>query len=341
MRVSLGELAGKFGCELIGDPEVAVSNVSTLAEAHAGSIAFLANSAYKDQLQSTAASAVIVRASDANDCPVAALVTDDPYLMYARVAAVLYPEKTFTPGVHSSAVISTSAQIADSAHIAANVVIEDDVTIGENVFVGAGSIIGDRCQLGKASRLIANVTLVQDVTIGQRTIVHPGAVLGADGFGNAQSASGWVKVPQIGGVKIGDDVEIGANTTVDRGAIGDTVIANGVRLDNLIQIAHNVQIGEHTALAATVGISGSVIIGKRCLFAGRAGVSGHVTICDDVIVGAAAVVTKDITEPGLYSSFFAVEPDKSWKRKVARFRRIESLNDRVKQLEKAAKKNDG
>jgi UDP-3-O-[3-hydroxymyristoyl] glucosamine N-acyltransferase len=166
-------------------------------------------------------------------------------------------------------------------------------------------------------------------------------VLGADGFGNAQSATGWVKVPQIGGVKIGDDVEIGANTTVDRGAIGDTVIANGVRIDNLVQIAHNVQIGEHTAFAATVGISGSVVIGKRCLFAGRAGVSGHVTICDDVIVGAAAVVTKDITEPGIYLSFFPAETDKTWKRKVARFRRIESLNDRVKQLEKAAKKNDG
>jgi UDP-3-O-[3-hydroxymyristoyl] glucosamine N-acyltransferase len=341
MRVSLGELAGKFGCELIGDPGVEVSSVSTLAESQAGSITFLANSAYKDQLRSTAASAVVVRAGDADDCPVAALIADDPYLTYARIATVLYPAKSFTPGAHPSAVISTSAQIADSAHIAAHVVIEDDVTIGENVFVGAGSLIGDRCQLGDESRLIANVSLVQDVTIGRRTIVHPGAVLGADGFGNAQSASGWVKVPQIGGVRIGDDVEIGANTTIDRGTIGDTVIANGVRLDNLIQIAHNVQIGEHTALAATVGISGSVIIGKRCLFAGRAGVSGHVTICDDVIVGAAAVVTKDITEPGLYSSFFAAEPDKSWKRKVARFRRIESLNDRVKQLEKAAKKNDG
>lgn len=341
MRVSLGELAAKFGCELIGDPEVEVSSVSTLVDGSPGSISFLANSAYKSQLQVTSATAVVVRKSDAGHCPVCALIADDPYLTYARIAAVLYPVKSFTPGVHASAVISPSARIAESAHIAAHVVVGDDVSIGENAFVGPGSLIGDRCEIGASSRLIAKVTLVQDVSLGQRNVVHPGAVLGADGFGNAQSASGWVKVPQVGRVRIGDDVEIGANTTIDRGAIGDTVVENGVRIDNLVQIAHNVQIGEHTAMAATVGISGSVVIGKRCLFAGRAGVSGHVTICDDVIVGAAAVVTKNITEPGVYSSFFAAEKDKTWKRKVARFRRLESLNERVKQLEKAIKKNDG
>jgi UDP-3-O-[3-hydroxymyristoyl] glucosamine N-acyltransferase len=341
VRLSLGELAAKFGCELIGDPDVVISSVSTLADSHAGSISFLANSAYKSQLLLTSASAVIVRSNDAGDCPVAAVIADDPYLTYARIATALHPVKSFSPGVHESAVVSSSANIAESAHIAAHVVVGDDVSIGEDVFVGPGSFVGDRCHVGSATRLVANVTLVQDVTLGRRNVVQPGVVIGADGFGNAQSESGWVKVPQIGGVKIGDDVEIGANTTIDRGAIGDTIIANGVRLDNLIQIAHNVQIGEHTAMAATVGISGSVIIGKRCLFAGRAGVSGHVTICDDTIVGAAAVVTKDIKEPGIYSSFFAAEKDKSWKRKVARFRRIESLNDRVAKLEKAAKKNDG
>jgi UDP-3-O-[3-hydroxymyristoyl] glucosamine N-acyltransferase len=269
------------------------------------------------------------------------LISDEPYLTYARIASVLYPPKLVSPGVHESAVLSPSAQIAESAHIAAHAVVGDESVVGEAAYVGPGCVIGDRCTLGAASRLIANVTLVQDVIIGQRTIVHSGAVLGADGFGNARSDSGWVKVPQVGGLRIGDDVEVGANTTIDRGAIGDTIIENGVRLDNLIQIAHNVQIGEHTAIAATVGISGSVVIGKRCSLAGRAGVAGHVTICDDVILGAAAVATKDITEPGSYSAIFSAEKDKDWKRKVARFRRIESLVDRVKQLEEANKKNDG
>jgi len=341
MPAKLGELAAQFGCELIGDPQVEVFRVSTLSGASPGSVCFLANATYKPQLQATKASAVIVMARDADACPTAVLISDDPYLTYARIASVLYPATPVIPGVHASAVVAPSARIAASAQIAASVVIGEDSVIGEDAYVGPGTVIGERCTLGTASRLMANVTLVQDVSIGQRTIVHPGAVLGADGFGNARTDSGWVKVPQVGGVQVGDDVEIGANTTIDRGAIDDTIIENGARLDNLIQIAHNVHIGEHTAIAATVGISGSAVIGKRCMLAGRAGVFGHVTICDDVILGAAAIATKDITEPGFYSAHFPAEKSEEWKQKVARFRRIDKLADRVKQLEKVNKKNDG
>jgi UDP-3-O-[3-hydroxymyristoyl] glucosamine N-acyltransferase len=341
MRAKLGALAAQFACELTGDPHIEVSTVSTLVDAAPGSISFLANPAYKEQMRTTQASAVIVTAKDVDDCPTAALVAADPYLIYARIAAFLYPPTTIRAGIHKSAVISVSASVSDSAEIAALAVIGDHAVIGPNVFVGPACVVGERCSLDAGCRLIANVTLVQDVRIGQRSIVHPGAVIGADGFGNARSESGWVKVPQVGGVRIGDDVEIGANTTIDRGAIGDTVIDNGARLDNLIQIAHNVRIGEHTAIAATVGISGSSVVGKRCMLAGRVGIAGHVTVCDDVILGGAAVVTKDIKEPGFYSAVFPVEKDRDWKRKLARFRRIGKLDERVKKLEKVIRKNDG
>ena len=206
MPAKLGELAVQFGCELIGDPQVEVSRVSTLSVAGPGSVSFLANNAaYKSQLQATAASVVVVTASDADACPVAVLISDDPYLTYARIASVLYPPKPVDPGVHASAVVAPSAQVAASAQIAASVVIGEDSVIGEDAYIGPGTVIGERCTLGAASRLIANVTLVQDVSIGQRVIVHPGAVLGADGFGNARTDSGWFKVPQVGGVQIGDD----------------------------------------------------------------------------------------------------------------------------------------
>ena len=207
--------------------------------------------------------------------------------------------------------------------------------IGDNVYVGPGTVIGPDCRVGNDSRLVANVTLVRDVQLGRRGILHPGVVIGADGFGNAITADGWVKVPQLGGVRIGDDVEIGANTTVDCGAIDDTVIDDGVRIDNLCMIAHNVHIGAHTAVAAMTGISGSTTIGKRCLFAGQAGVVGHITICDDVVVSGKAVVSKDITEPGVYAASFTAEPAREWSRKVARFRRLGQLIERVEKLEKA------
>ena len=230
--------------------------------------------------------------------------------------------------------MAPSATVAASAEIGPNSVVEESAVVGERVVVGSGAVVGRQCRVGNDSRLFANSTLVQNVTLGARCIVHSGAVIGADGFGNAMSKDGWVKVPQLGGVVIGDDVEIGSNSTIDRGAIDDTVIENGVRIDNLVQIAHNVVVGEHTAMAAMTGISGSTVIGKRCMFAGQSGVVGHISICDDVVVGGATMISKEIREPGFYTGSFPAEKDRDWKRKVARFRRLNELAERVKALEK-------
>lgn len=333
MAISLGKLAARFDCELIGDAEAEVSHVATLANADEGAISFLANPSYREQLETTRATAVILRRDVAGESPVSALVADDPHAVFARIAGELHPPTRHDPGVHPSAVVDPSASIADDAHVAALAVIQADAEIGAGAFVGPGCVVGERCVVGPFSSLVANVTLVQDVNIGQRTTVHPGAVLGSDGFGNARTDAGWVKVPQVGGLRIGDDVEIGANTTIDRGAIEDTVIADGVRLDNLIQIGHNVRIGEHSAIAATSGISGSATIGKRCMVAGRVGLVGHIEICDDVFITGAAVVTKDISEPGIYSGSFAAEKDGDWKRRVVTFKRLGKLVDRVSALE--------
>ena len=323
MAISLGELATQFGCELIGDPSIRVVGVATLAGADPTQLAFLANPAYRAQLRTTRAAAVVLRADDAPHSPVAVLLAADPYLLFARMAAVLHPAPAFPPGIHPPAVMADTAEVADGAYVAAHVVIGEHSRIGRGAAIGAGSVIGERCAVGDHTRLHANVTLVQDVTAGRRCIFHSGAVIGADGFGNARGAEGWVKVPQLGGVRIGDDVEIGANTTIDRGAIEDTVIENGVRIDNLVQIAHNVRVGEHTAMAALTGISGSTVIGKRCMLGGQAGLVGHIRICDDVIITGKTMVTRNIDRPGVYSSGFPAEDDRTWKRRIARFRRLD------------------
>ena len=340
MSTSLGELAVKFGCELVGDPATNVSRVATLANADSESISFFANKAYREQLRQTTAAAVLVHPDDADDCPVNALLADEPYLVYARIAGILHPLSDLAAGIHRSAAVASSASVPDSAQVSANVVIDDDCVIGEQVFVGPGVVIGPRCTIGDGSRLLANATLVQDVLMGARCIVHPGAVIGSDGFGNAKSGAAWVKVPQLGGVRIGDDVEIGANTTIDRGAIDDTVIGNGVRLDNLIQIGHNVEIGEHTAMAAFAAVAGSTRIGKRCMFGGRSAMAGHLNIGDDVFIGGATMVSKDIREPGFYLASFPAEKERDWKRQVARFRRLDRLAQRVSDLENAAGSDD-
>lgn len=342
MARSLGELAARFGCELIGDPSAEVTGVATLANAGSGHLSFFANKAYRNQLLSTTATAVVIQQRFADDCPSAALLSEDPYLTYAHIAGELHPQPEIAAGIHRTAHVAADAVIADSAEIGANANVDSGAAVGEGAFVGPGAYIGRNCTVGAYSKVLANATLVQDVQMGERCIIHPGAVIGSDGFGNAQGKAGWVKVPQIGGVRIGNDVEIGANTTVDRGAIDDTVIGDGARLDNLIQIAHNVQIGAHTAMAAFTGVSGSTIIGERCMFAGQAGIVGHLRICDDVIVGGATMISKNITEPGFYTGSFPGEKDRDWKRKVARFRRLDDLATRVTALEKlAAKKGDG
>ena len=337
MPIKLGELAKRFGCELVGDADISIENVAGLQNAGPHSLSFLSNPRFRKQLAATGAAAVVLRAEDVEESPVASLVSDNPYADYARMAGVIHPPPAYEPGVHASAVIAPTAEVSPTAHVAANVFVGDRASIGDDVYLGPGSVVGPDCSIGAGSRLIANVTLVRDVRLGLRGILHPGVVIGADGFGNAMTPEGWLKVPQLGGVRIGDDVEIGANTTVDCGAIDDTVIEDGVRIDNLCMIAHNVHIGAHTAMAAMAGISGSTKIGKRCLFAGQSGAVGHITICDDVIVSGKAVISKDITEPGAYAGSFTAEPAREWARKVARFRRLDQLTERVGKLEKSDK----
>jgi UDP-3-O-[3-hydroxymyristoyl] glucosamine N-acyltransferase len=318
---SLGELAVRFGLTLRGEPHLTVRSVATLAGAEPGSLSFLANSRYRRQLQNTHATAVLVSAGDEGDCPVAALIHPDPYLAYARIALLLHPQATPAPGKHPSAVVSGSARIAASANIGPLAVVEDDAEIGERVIIGPGCIVQRGAVVGDDSVLVSRVNLYPGVSLGKRCILHAGAVVGADGFGFAQNSGSWFKVPQVGSVRIGDDVEIGANTTIDRGAIGDTVVEDGVKLDNQIQVAHNVVIGAHTAIAACCGISGSTVIGRRCMIGGMVGFAGHLTIADDVVVTGCSLVSASIKQPGSYSSGMPTVESRLWRRMVAHLRR--------------------
>jgi UDP-3-O-[3-hydroxymyristoyl] glucosamine N-acyltransferase len=316
-------LAVRFGLALQGEPGLKVSRVATLSHADPGAVSFLANPRYRKQMEATRATAVLVGPEDAAGCPVAALIDPNPYLQYARIAELLHPQAPDAPGIHPTAVVSPSARIAASASIGPLTVIEDEVDIGERVFVGPGSIIQRGAHVGDGSRLISRVNVCARVHIGRRCILHAGAVVGADGFGFAPDAGTWVKVPQVGSVRIGDDVEIGANTTIDRGAIDDTVVEHGVKLDNQIQVGHNVTIGAHTAIAGCVGISGSTTIGRRCMIGGGVGIAGHLTIADDVVVTGCSLVSASIRNPGSYSSGMPTVETRLWRRMVAHLRRLD------------------
>ncbi len=335
MGVTLVELAAKFGCELHGAGGQVVTRVGTLSGAGPDAITFLANPAYRPQLADTRAAAVILEERNRADCPVASLVHPQPYLIYARVASSLYPPPAPRPGVHATAVVGSGAKIAPTAEVGPNVVIGEGVTIGAGAVIGAGSVLGNGASIGAGTRLGSRVVVFERVRIGARCILHPGAVVGADGFGFAPDAGKWQKIPQVGSVRIGDDVEIGANTTIDRGAIEDTVIEDGVKLDNLVQIAHNVRLGAHTAIAAMAGVAGSTKIGKRCMIAGGVIIMNSLQICDDVMFTFGSTVTKSVDEPGKYSGQLPAEPSSRWQKNVARFRQLDSLADRVSAAERA------
>jgi UDP-3-O-[3-hydroxymyristoyl] glucosamine N-acyltransferase len=319
---SLGELAVRFGLELHGSPDTRVARVATLAEAAPGSLSFLADSRHRRELAATRASAVVLAAADAPACPVAALVTENPRLAFARMAALLHPEPERAPGVHPTAVVAAGVRVPASATVGPLAVIEEDVELGERSWVGPGCIVQRGARVGEETRLVARVNLYPGVVLGARCLVHAGAVIGADGFGLAADGGTWAKIPQVGSVRIGDDVEIGANTTVDRGAIGDTVIGEGAKLDNQIQVGHNVVIGAHTAIAACTGISGSTTIGKRCMVGGMVGFAGHLTVVDDVVITGCSLVSASIREPGSYSSGMPTVPTRAWRRMVAHLRRF-------------------
>ena len=337
MQISLSELADHLGAELRGDGNQQITGVATLKEASSGEIAFLANESYRKQLADSAASAVIVRDADAELVSGSALVCDNPYLAFALATQLFDNRPRTASGIHPTAVIAESAKVGEGCRIAANVVIGEDAIIGDDCEVGSGTVIGDHCVLGGGCHLNANVTLYHDVTLGERVRIHSGTVIGADGFGFAPDKGRWVKIMQLGGVRIGNDVEIGANSCVDRGALGDTVIGDNVILDNHVQIAHNVELGAGTAMAAQAGVAGSTKLGKHCTLAGNAGVAGHLELCDGVFVAPKTVISKSINTPGGYATGTAQMPINDWRKAATRFRQLDSMARRIKDLEKQLK----
>jgi UDP-3-O-[3-hydroxymyristoyl] glucosamine N-acyltransferase len=330
---TLVEIAEKVGGELVGDGNVAIRQVATLANAGEGHLTFIANPKYRAQLSTTRASAVILGEREKDLTSLPRIVSDNPYACYAKAASLLNPISGALPGIHPTAVVGKGARIASSASIGPQSVIGCEVEIGERVVIGAGCYVGDHVTIGDETHFYPQVVVYHDCRVGQRVIVHSGAVIGADGFGLANEQGRWLKIPQIGRVMIGDDVEIGANTTIDRGALDDTVIEEGVKLDNQIQIAHNVHIGAHTAMAGCVGVAGSTRIGRHCTVAGSAMIIGHLEIADHVNISVGTLVTKSITEPGTYTSSIPCLPHRDWLRNAAQLHHLNDLAERVKQLE--------
>jgi UDP-3-O-[3-hydroxymyristoyl] glucosamine N-acyltransferase len=331
--MTLADLGQAVGAELDGDASCPIDGVDTLQEAVAGKVAFLANRKYRRFLAVTKASAVILREADRPLCPTNALVCENPYLAYARAAQCLHPAERPAPGIHPSAVVDPAASVDPSASVGANSVIEADARIAADVVIGPLCFVGRNVRIGRATRLMANVTVCQGSRLGERCVLHPGVVVGSDGFGLAEDGGRWVRVPQLGAVWIGDDVDVGANTTIDRGAIRDTVIEDGVKLDNLIQLAHNVEVGAHTAMAACTGISGSTRIGRHCLLAGAVGVVGHVEIADGVQVSGMSMVSRSIRDPGVYTGSIPAMPHEEWRRNFARLKQLDEMARRIRQLE--------
>lgn len=332
--IALKVLAEQLGFQLRGDPDTRVDHVDTLAEAGSGAITFLDNPKYRKYLSSTRASAVILSQEEADACRAACLITSNPYLGYARAAQLLHQPPAHTSGIHPSATVDPSATIGEGSWVGPSAVLGEGVVLGANCYIGPGCVVEPEVQLGEDCRLEARVTLCHQVKLGDRVIVHPGAVIGSDGFGLARDGERWVKIPQVGRVIIGDDVEIGANTTIDRGAIRDTIIEKGAKLDNQIQIAHNVRIGENTAIAGCVGISGSTSVGKNCTIGGGVGLAGHLTFGDNTHFTGQSLVTRSFEEPGAYSGNLPAMPNKEWRKAIARLRQLDDMARRLKAMEK-------
>ena len=337
---TLGELAQRFKAglpdlEVAGDPATVIRGTCTLSPGEPGCLTFLANPKYRAQLAATRAAAVVLGKRDAAGFKGNALVAKDPYLAFARIAASFDASRAFAPGVHPSAAVAPGVAIPPTSHVGPCVAIGAGATIGAGVYIGPNCTIGRDARIGDGSRLEGNVWVGDRVQVGKRALLNAGAVLGSRGFGLARGPAGWEEVPQTGSVILGDDVEIGAGTTVDRGALGDTVIEDGVKLDNQIQIAHNVRIGKHTVMAALSGIAGSTRIGARCMIGGCTCINGHIDIADDVVILGYSMVLKTITEKGQYAGIPA-RTAREWRREVGGVRRLGLMEDRVRELERRA-----
>ncbi|MCX2524330.1 UDP-3-O-(3-hydroxymyristoyl)glucosamine N-acyltransferase [Larsenimonas rhizosphaerae] len=334
---SLAELASLLNATLAGDGECRVSGLSTLTEAGPNDIAFLANKAYAKYLATTQAAAVLLHPDYVDECPVSALVLDNPYLGYARLSHCFDPLRRddAVTMIHASAVVHESAVLGERVFIGPHAVIEAGVQLGNGVHIGANCFVGADSALGDKSYLHAGVVIYHGVVIGERAILHSGAVIGGDGFGFAHDGQGWHKIAQLGGVVLGNDVEVGSCTSIDRGALGDTVIGHDVKIDSQVQIAHNVHIGDHSALAGCVGVAGSTRVGQHCLLGGGVGLAGHIDIADRVQVTGMSLVTNSITDAGVYSSGTGSMPNAQWRRNAVRFKQLDELSRRVRALERS------
>lgn len=341
---SLKELTDRLGGDVQGDASVSVTQVASLAQAQSQHIAFLANPKYREQLASSHAGAFILARSMADTTDKPCILADNPYTYFAKVSTLFNPPMRGELGIHERAVIHPSAVIGTGVSIAANVVIERDAVVGEGSSIAAGTVIGEGVRIGTNALIYANVTIYPLCVIGNNVILHGGCVIGADGFGLAPEAGRWLKIPQIGRVVIGNDVEVGANTTIDRGALDDTVIHDGVKLDNQIQVAHNVHIGEHTAIAACTGIAGSAHIGAHCTIGGAAMIFGHIEIADKVNISTNTLITKSLPKAGTYTSALPFSEHSEWLKNAVQMRHLDSMAKRLRALEQQLasleKKND-
>jgi UDP-3-O-[3-hydroxymyristoyl] glucosamine N-acyltransferase len=335
LMLTLADIAAQLGGDVLGDGETRVSKVATLASANAGDIAFLANPKYRSQVQATKASAVILAPDSADAFAGPRIITANPYAYYARVAALLNPVQNRFSGIHPSAVVDSV--LPSSVAVAANVTIGCGVTLGENVVIHAGCVLGNDVSVGDGTTLYPNVTIYDGCRIGKRGILHSGVVIGADGFGFAPDGKDWIKIPQIGVVEIGDDVEIGANTTIDRGALDNTVIGDGCKIDNLVQLGHNCQVGANSVIAGCAGIAGSTTFGEHCIVGGAAMIGGHLTIAPGTIVSGGSSVMKSLPRAGVYTSVFPLDTHEEWVRNASHIRRLSKLADRISELEKKLK----
>ena len=334
ISLSLGEIVRTLGGEVEGNAATRIEKIGTLEGADASSIAYLANARFVGGLHATRAGAVILATDQRNATQLPRIVCGNPHAYFARVTAMLHPAAVANAGIHPRATVDSSATLGNGISFGPNVVVGRDARIGEGVSIGANCYVGDGVTIGSGTRLWPGVVIYHGCRVGERVALHAGVVIGADGFGNAWDSDHWVKVPQIGRAIIGNDVEIGANTTVDRGAIDDTVIEDDVRLDNLIMIAHNVHVGAHTAIAACTGIAGSTRIGRNCRIGGAVGIAGHLTICDNVEIGGKTLITKSITAPGSYSGGYPFEESRAWRRNAIQIRHLDEMARHIKQLEK-------
>jgi len=337
--IRLADLAQQLDAQLHGDGDTVITGIASMGSAKTGQITFLADSRYRERLASCQATAVVLTADDLPFCQSAALVVKNPYLTYARMAQLMDTTPAPAEDIAASAVIAASAQLGQRVAIGANAVIESGVVLGDDVIIGPGCFIGKNSKIGTGTRLWANVTLYHEVRIGEHCLIQSGTVIGADGFGYANDRGDWVKIPQLGTVVIGDHVEIGACTTIDRGALDDTVIGNGVIIDNQCQIAHNVTIGNNTAVAGGVIMAGSLKIGRYCMIGGASVINGHMEICDKVTVTGMGMVMRPITEPGVYSSGIPLQPNKVWRKTAALVMSISEMSKRLKALERKSVKD--